>query len=202
MIQTAPEKPDSSKIYSLIAPRKESFPLDSLSQWQLSRLRHHADFQVVYAHARKQHSSSIAWFAYVRSESGTCNAPARVGLTVGKVLGKAHDRNRIKRRLRAAIRAHVELLPPGLDLILHPRRSVLSMEYLDLLAEVQGIFSRAAECVQRNPSALMKKLSTPAVASQDGDRRGVSPASASSRLARVERAGVGISGVERSGAGR
>ncbi len=187
MIQTAPENPDSSKICPLIAPSAESFPLDSLSQWQLSRLRHHADFQVVYAHARKQHSSSIAWFANVRSDSGSCSAPARVGLTVGKVLGKAHDRNRIKRRLRAAIRAHLELLPPGLDLILHPRRSVLSMKYLDLLAEMRGIFSRAAECVQRNPSALMKRASSPTLADKGREPLGPLPASANSRLAEAER---------------
>lgn len=36
----------------------------------------------------------------------------RVGLTAGKVLGKSHERNRIKRRMRDILRRHVELLPP------------------------------------------------------------------------------------------
>ncbi len=30
----------------------------------------------------------------------------RVGLTAGKVLGKAHERNRIKRRMRESLRRH------------------------------------------------------------------------------------------------
>ncbi len=187
MIQAAPEKPDSTRIHSLIVPGAKPSPLDSLSRWQRSRLRHHADFQVVYSHARKQHASSMAWFGYVRSDSETCCAPARVGLTVGKVLGKAHDRNRIKRRLRAVIRASLELLPPGLDLILHPRRTVLSMEYFDLLADVRGIFSRAAEYVQRNPSALVKKMGSPTLAGKGGEQRGSLPASVNGRFVEAER---------------
>ncbi len=51
--------------------------------------------------------------------SGAADAEAvpvtpRVGLTAGKVLGKAHERNRIKRRMRDVLRRHVDLLPAGL----------------------------------------------------------------------------------------
>jgi len=67
----------------------------------------------------------------------------RVGLTVGKVLGKAHERNRIKRRLREALRRHIELLPAGWDLILHPHRSVLTMEFTKLDAEILRILEQA-----------------------------------------------------------
>jgi len=67
----------------------------------------------------------------------------RVGLTAGKVLGKAHERNRIKRRMREALRRHVELLPEGFDLILHPRRSVLTLEFGKLEAEVLRILHQA-----------------------------------------------------------
>ena len=68
---------------------------------------------------------------------------ARVGLTVGKVLGKAHERNRIKRRLREALRRHLDLLPQGSDLILHPRRSVLTMEFTKLEGEIVRILTQA-----------------------------------------------------------
>lgn len=67
----------------------------------------------------------------------------RVGLTAGKVLGKSHERNRIKRRMRDILRRHVELLPPGFDLILHPRRSVLTAEFSKLEAEVVRILGQA-----------------------------------------------------------
>jgi ribonuclease P protein component len=81
----------------------------------------------------------MSWFMAQHSEPAT----ARVGLTVGKVLGNAHQRNRIKRRLRDVLRRHVEMLPAGCDLVLHPHRSVLTMEFSKLEAEVMRILTQA-----------------------------------------------------------
>ncbi len=80
-------------------------------------------------------------------------AGPRVGLTAGKVLGKAHERNRIKRRMREALRRHVDMLPAGCDLILHPRRSVLTAEFAKLEAEVVRILSQAKAEAVRKPAA-------------------------------------------------
>ncbi len=82
-----------------------------------------------------------------RSSPLTPGAPLpagpRVGLTVGKVIGKAHERNRIKRRMREALRHHVDMLPQGFDLIFHPRRFVLTVEFAKLEAEVVRILHQA-----------------------------------------------------------
>ncbi len=59
------------------------------------------------------------------------------------MVGKAHERNRIKRRMRDILRRHVELLPAGYDLILHPRRVVLTLEFTKLEAEVLRILQQA-----------------------------------------------------------
>jgi ribonuclease P protein component len=105
-----------------------------------ARLRKHADFQCAYAAAgRKHRSASMSWFLAAQSEP----AGSRIGLTVGKVLGKSHERNRIKRRLRDVLRRHVELLPGGCDLILHPHRTVLTMEFTKLEAEILRILQQA-----------------------------------------------------------
>ena len=96
----------------------------------------------------------MSWFLAPRTDvqNPSENAPlfspqahfgSRVGLTVGKVLGKAHERNRIKRRLREALRRHIDLLPQGSDLILHPRRGVLTIEFTKLEAEVVRILTQA-----------------------------------------------------------
>jgi ribonuclease P protein component len=111
-----------------------------------SRLRKHADYQRAYAASRKRQSSSMSWFL-ARQQAAYAGAalPAgpRVGLTAGKVLGKAHERNRIKRRMREALRRHVELLPEGFDLILHPRRIVMTLEFAKLEAEIVRILHQA-----------------------------------------------------------
>jgi ribonuclease P protein component len=106
------------------------------------RLRKHADFQRAYAASRKRQSASMSWFLAPRDGAGDSNG-ARVGLTAGKVLGKAHERNRIKRRMREALRRHVDLLPDGCDLILHPRRAVLTLEFAKLEAEMVRILAQA-----------------------------------------------------------
>ena len=115
------------------------------------RLRKHADYQRAYAAARKRQSSSMSWFlAPQQTEGRFAPAGPRVGLTVGKVIGKAHERNRIKRRMRDILRRHVELLPAGFDLILHPRRTVLTMDFAKLESEVVRVLNQANPGGQAN----------------------------------------------------
>jgi len=86
----------------------------------------------------------MTWFLARRESSADTISAARVGLTAGKVLGKAHERNRIKRRMRELVRRHFSELPAGYDLILHPRRQVMTMDFGKLDSEVLRIFRQAA----------------------------------------------------------
>lgn len=104
-----------------------------------SRLRKHADYQRVYAEGKKRRSALMSWFLAPQPEA----TASRVGLTVGKVIGKAHERNRIKRRMRDVLRRHVNELPPGCDLVLHPQRVVLTVEFSKLEAEIVRILQQA-----------------------------------------------------------
>ena len=102
-----------------------------------SRLLRHADFQAVYKGGRKHFSENITVFYRQRREGGR----ARVGFTVGRVLGGAVERNRIRRRMRAAVQRHLaELLVP-LDVVMHPRKAVLSMDFARLDAEVEQLLA-------------------------------------------------------------
>ncbi len=96
----------------------------------------------------------MSWFLAPQAPAAAGAAvPAgpRVGLTAGKVLGKAHERNRIKRRMREALRRHVDMLPPGFDLILHPRRIVLTLDFAKLEAEIVRILHQARAEAARTP---------------------------------------------------
>jgi ribonuclease P protein component len=136
------------------------------------RLRKHADYQVAYSASRKHQSSSMSWFLAPRISEAISGASPdaastvigpRVGLTAGKVLGKAHERNRIKRRMRDVLRRHVDLLPANADLILHPRRTVLTMDFAKLEAEIVRILSQArAELLRTESQARAEAAKTEA----------------------------------------
>jgi ribonuclease P protein component len=105
-----------------------------------ARLRKHADYQRVYQESRKYFSASMTYFFSPRSNS-TCEACGpRVGLTAGRVLGKAVERNRMKRRMREAVRKSLGHLQSDVDVVLHPRKSILQMELSRLEGEVSRIF--------------------------------------------------------------
>jgi ribonuclease P protein component len=153
-----PIKPDADPVERLTRPRTLTG----------ARLRKHADYRRAYAASRKRQSQSMSWFLAPQlsgSVGALHNKGPRVGLTVGKVIGKAHERNRIKRRMREVLRRHVELLPQGCDLILHPRRAVLILEFAKLEAEIVRILLQAnAEKVRMTISnASQPAVQTPSL---------------------------------------
>lgn len=97
----------------------------------------HADFQAVYKEGRKHFSGNITVFYRRRSEG----IGPRVGFTVGKVLGGAVQRNRIRRRMRAAVQRHLAGIVLPLDVVMHPRKAVLDMKFDRLEAEVQQVLA-------------------------------------------------------------
>jgi ribonuclease P protein component len=126
------------------------------------RLRKHADYQRVYQASRKQFSRQMTYFVASREASGVVTdlPTPRVGLTVGKVMGKAVDRNRIKRRMREAIRRNIALLDGPIDVILHPRRSVLEIDFPVLEREVAQVFAAIRKNGLR-PAPVQSKALTP-----------------------------------------
>jgi ribonuclease P protein component len=102
-----------------------------------SRLLKHADFQAVYKEGKRHFSGNVTVYYRDRGDQ----AGPRVGFTVGKVLGGSVQRNRIRRRLRSAVRRHLGELAGSLDVVLHPRKSVLDMEFTRLDSEIGQLFA-------------------------------------------------------------
>jgi ribonuclease P protein component len=125
------------------------------------RLCKHADYQLAYKASRKQFGKQLAYFHTPRlAGRRSVTTGPRIGLTVPKALGKAVDRNRIKRRMREAVRAALPLLTAPVDVILHPRRSVIDLDFIQLKREVATIFRSIQASYDR--SAPREPSATPA----------------------------------------
>lgn len=118
------------------------------------RLRKHADYQRVYREGHKNFSASMSYFFAIREASSPLPKGPRIGLTAGKVLGKAVERNRIKRRLRDLVRRHASIVSANADIVLHPRRAVLTIEFAKLESEVQRIFNSIQSAIASGKTQL------------------------------------------------
>jgi ribonuclease P protein component len=94
------------------------------------RLSRSAEFDRVYRHGRSVANRFLVLYTFPREG----DEPARVGLSVGRKVGGAVERNHVKRLLREACARHAEEIPPGHDVVLVARaaaQDLASSEGLD-----------------------------------------------------------------------
>jgi len=99
------------------------------------RLLRHADFERVYKQGRRHFAAHMTVFYLPRQKA----EGVRVGFTVGKVLGGAVVRNRMKRRLREVVRLH-GMIPVAMDVVINPKKSLLTAAFVDLQREIRRAF--------------------------------------------------------------
>jgi ribonuclease P protein component len=66
----------------------------------------------------------------------------RVGFTTPRGLGRAVVRNRIRRRVREAVRLRLDQLNPQCALVINPRRKALDAPFAEIRREVEKLFLR------------------------------------------------------------
>ncbi|WIY52177.1 ribonuclease P protein component [Devosia sp. YIM 151766] len=102
----------------------------------LRRLKRRSQFLKAARGSRAGRSAfGLQMIATSESEPG-------VGFTVTKKIGNSPERNRIKRRLRAAASACARDFRPGHDYVLLARREALSLPFARLVADLGGLITR------------------------------------------------------------
>jgi ribonuclease P protein component len=112
------------------ASPSQSFP-------KSARLLKRADFLRVYEQGRRHFGAHMTFFFLPREPAGS----ARVGFTVSRALGGSVERNRIRRRVREAVRMNLAGLGRGADVVINPKRSAAKAKLPVLVAEVAKGFS-------------------------------------------------------------
>ncbi len=64
----------------------------------------------------------------------------RIGFTVSRALGGAVQRNRMKRRLREAVRLTRPPAGPSADVVINPKKSLLTADFAAVVNEVSRAF--------------------------------------------------------------
>lgn len=127
-----------------------------------ARLLRHADFERVYKRGKRHFSASMTFFFFDRRAAGTNKVPAtsgmRVGFTVGRALGGAVQRNRMKRRLREAVRLARPVPGLNVDVVINPKKVLLTTSFEAVLNEV----SQAFVVIERKLTVAAKSQALPA----------------------------------------
>ena len=159
--QGSPAKAPAARVPNalVLSSKGRRFPREA-------RLLRHADFDLVYREGKRHFSSLMTVFYLPRAASGpqTAGSGLRIGLTVSKALGGAVDRNRLRRRMREAIRMVRPLAAPDLDLVINPKRAVLKAKFAGIAQEVNQAF----EAVLRKSEATVIQAATTAMIEKSG----------------------------------
>ncbi|HEX3951023.1 MAG TPA: ribonuclease P protein component [Steroidobacteraceae bacterium] len=104
----------------------------------MQRLRQRADF-LAAATGSKIPATGFVLQALKRADEG----PVRVGFTVSKKVGKAVERNRVRRRLREIVRlSSASWMRAGHDYVLVGRRAALQLPFARMSEDFQGALRR------------------------------------------------------------
>jgi ribonuclease P protein component len=159
-VATMQARPEKAQPHFAMPPKNTArFP-------RTARLLRHADFERVYKQGRRHFSASMTVFYWPRPAAQTpvttpastspAGSPAnglRIGFTVGRALGGAVQRNRMKRRLREAVRMTLPAAPISADVVINPKKSLLTTDFAAVRNEVARAFGVIKEKLSRNPDA-------------------------------------------------
>jgi len=110
-----------------------------------ARLLKRSDFESVYKRGKRFFAANLTLFYFFREDRAT----ARIGFTVGRVLGGAVARNRIKRRLREAVRLHRAELNNAVDIVVNPKKSARTIEFSELEQDILRGFQAVQKAAEK-----------------------------------------------------
>lgn len=112
------------------------------------------DFRRVYRQGKTQVHSVLVTYA-LKNKKGQC----RIGLTASKKMGKAFERNRARRVMRAAYRQLEPLVPSGWDFIFVARSRTAQVKTQQVLAVMKKqIEALTGKSLQLPASSVSEEL--------------------------------------------
>lgn len=115
------------------------------------RLTDPARFRAASRHGRRAGSRSVVTHLLLPESQQGADLPgaaavpegsARAGFVVARTVGTAVTRNRVKRRLRHAVRERIDTLPPGAVLVVRAQPAAGLASYAELSTDLDHCLTR------------------------------------------------------------
>ncbi len=135
MAMTPDGSPDARKNVAAPARVAASQPAGRQRLGATARVRQRKDYLAAYEHGRRVSGSLMSVFFHKNS-----TGESRLGIAATRKIGGAVGRNRAKRRVREVFR--LNRLPEALDVVVIPRRELITAPFERIEAEFRNLLKR------------------------------------------------------------
>lgn len=115
------------------------------------RLRQSADIGLVRRQGQRRQHPFVALFVYSQPQESA--AASRFAIAVGRHIGKATHRNRIKRRVREILRVRLDKIAAGYDCLIVARSGAATASYSELESALVELLSRSGILIDETLSS-------------------------------------------------
>jgi ribonuclease P protein component len=107
-----------------------------------SRLRRRPEFAAAVRHGRRAGRTRLVVHLDIATTSDDAGALPRAGFVVGRAVGDAVTRNRVKRRLRHVVRDRLDDLPSGARLVVRALPPAADATSAELAGDLDSALAR------------------------------------------------------------
>lgn len=119
---------------------------------QKYRLKSKADFGKTYRYGQSRANAYLVLYFFPHGEKTRALENPRIGFSVSKKLGNAVVRNKIKRRMRAAIKPYLQRIRPDVDIIFIARKKIKRISFSDVEKNMVYLLKKSRLLEQTNSS--------------------------------------------------